>query len=119
MRWPWTSLARLDTAAALYDRRIAEMQDEITWLRTQNQSLTEQLTRVRRHEAGMTETAREPRKQIVPMPDTIKKYVQEVENPSIRREMVTQAYRMNARGTPWDEIERIIMEDEEETVEQA
>lgn len=110
IRWPWTSAARLDYAQS----RLEDAFSQIGWLRRQNQSLTDQLVRVQRHQVGLHETPREPRPAIEPMPKPLHDYIKGFANKSIQKAMRDAAYKRHAQGEPWNDILEDTMRDEPE-----
>lgn len=108
--WPWIGRGRLDDA-----------RDEIRTLRAQVESLQENvralqgdLTRVVRHQSGMSETPRTERKKLERMPKRIHEYINSFANPSQKKFMRDELYRKHGRGTPWSEIEAELEEKENE-----
>lgn len=55
MRWPWTSVARLDDLRQLHEERLRDYREHAEWLEAQNQRLTDHLVRIKRREVGMHE----------------------------------------------------------------
>lgn len=99
-RWPWTSITRLDDA----NDRLRDAKEEIVHLRALNASLTEQLTRLSRHEAGLPEVPREPRPMQEPMPRDIRDYISGFQTDAIRRAATQTALRKHARGESWAKV---------------
>lgn len=98
MRWPWTSRARLD-----------DLQDQVAWLREQNSELVDKLARVKRFQAGMTETPGGTRRELEPMPVELLQHINAFATQSTRRMLSGQAYRAHARGESWPSIAQRIM----------
>ncbi len=92
-RWPWTSMARLDDAKETIER-----------LRAEVDKLTDALIRQQRFERGMTEAPRQPRKELLPMPEKLKEYLDGIGSASIQREIMSRAYKRHGRGEGWDGI---------------
>lgn len=125
MRWPWTSVARLDDAMramsalraeheASRDALRAAYADEIAHLRSQVDRLTDHLTRIQRREAGMTETPRAPRPALEPMPRELHEYIAGIANGSLQKEIRDRCYRRHAKGEPWASIVQEIVQPTEE-----
>jgi hypothetical protein len=129
MRWPWTSVARLNSELWYQENRIAVLQkqmddrlavarEEIAWLREKNDHLTDQLVRIQRHQAGLHEVPKQPRPALEPMPVELREYVAGFANRSIQKAMRDAAYKRHAQGEPWDSImEDAMREDEQEGAE--
>jgi hypothetical protein len=124
MRWPWTSLARMESERWYQENRISELRaqmlariedadDEINWLREKNDHLTEQIVRIQRHQAGLHEIPKQPKPALEPMPKEVREYISGFGNPSIRKDMRDRAYRQHARGVPWSEIAETMLSEEE------
>jgi chromosome segregation ATPase len=124
MRWPWTSLARLESERWHHEQRISELRaqmlariedadDEITWLREKNEHLTEQLVRIQRHQAGLHEVPKQPRPALEPMPVELREYVAGFANRSIQKAMRDAAYRRHSQGEPWASIMADAMADDQ------
>lgn len=93
MRWPWTSVARLDDAQA-----------QVAYLKSEVAKLSEALTRISRREAGLPETPREAKPPMDPMPDELRHYIEGFAGMSVRKQMRDVAFRRRAQGTPWKVI---------------
>ncbi len=101
MRWPWVSrlayddlkerCVRLEQLVEQKDARIGEV--------------TSELVRLVRHQSGMSETPKPPRPAADPMPASVEALIRSGSNPSIQRMVRGDAYRANARGISWAEIE--------------
>lgn len=79
----------------------------------QNATLTEQLVRVVRREAGMPEVPRAARRKLEPMSETLREYIAGFASRSLQKAMRDSAYKEHASGTPWSEIEARITQPEE------
>lgn len=76
-------------------------------LRSVNATLIDQLTRVRRAEAGLPEAATE-KKPVDPMPEDVEEAIALYESPVIRRELTTEAWRLYERhGRDWDAVRNV------------
>ena len=93
MRWPWTSVARVDDALA-----------QVAYLRAEVSKLTDTLTRLTRREMGMTEEPRPARPPLLPMPPVLKEHIESYADASLRKTMRDAAYRRHAQGASWDSI---------------
>jgi len=102
MRWPWVGRGRLDDAL-----------EQVAFLRAENARLSEALTRIGRHEAGMTEEPRAPRPVVEPMPESLKEHIAKWGSRDLRKQQTTEAYRRHVRGVPWTTIEADILAEEE------
>ncbi len=102
MRWPWTSVARLDDAHA-----------EIAWLRQRIEELEDKRERRERVSAGLPEAPRTERAPMEPMPMQLERYIGGFASASIKRQMRSTAYKRHAKGEPWSAIEADITADEE------
>lgn len=103
-RWPWVSRLAYDSVVDERDR-----------LREQVAALTDSLTRIRRHEAGLHETPRPERRKLEPMPDRLKKHIEGFFNPSLRKQTRDGLYRRHARGESWPSImDEVIPKDDED-----
>lgn len=112
MRWPWTSVARLDDL----ELRLADMREDRDYLRERNKELTESITRLQRFQTGMTEVPRPPRKEIEPMTDPLKEYIEGIATPSMRRDIRGRLLKRHAKGEPWASIEKEILKPPEGSV---
>jgi len=101
VRWPWIGRGRLDDARD----EIRELRSQVEWMQGNITSLQDSLTRVVRHQGGMSETPRTERKKLEAMPKSIHDYINSFANPSIKKNMRDQLYKRHGRGTPWTEIE--------------
>ena len=102
MKWPWTSIARLDDAM-----------QQVAFLREANTKLTESLTRISRREVGLPEVPREARPPLEPMPPELAGYISEFANASVRKTMRDTALRQHAAGKSWAAIVADTMAEEE------
>jgi len=102
MRFPLVSRLAFDVVAAERDH-----------LRAENARLSEALTRIGRHEAGMTEEPRAPRPVVEPMPESLKEHIAKWGSRDLRKQQTTEAYRRHVRGVPWTTIEADILAEEE------
>lgn len=97
LRWPWTSVARLDDR----DR-------EIEWLRARVVELEGQIVRSARKRAGLPEStppSRLDRKaRDEPMPDRLARYIAGMTNDSMRREADRQAHLRYQRCGNWEKV---------------
>jgi len=93
MRWPWTSVARLD-----------DLKEEVQWLRVRNETLSDAENRLQRFQSGMTEAPRPARRELLPMPPELVVYLDGVGNPSMKREARNGCYRRHAAGEDWASI---------------
>ena len=104
MRWPWTSVARLDDMEKAHLQLVAQVQSENTRLVEQNRELLDSLTRLERFKAGMAEVPREERPKLEPMPQRLQDYYNAFAHKGSGQLHRSEAYRRNARGTPWQKI---------------
>lgn len=93
MRWPWIARARLDDAIG-----------QIVHLRAEVDKLTDNLVRISRREAGLSETPRDPRPALKPMPPDLADYIRGFASSSVQKTMRDTAYRQHAAGKTWGEI---------------
>lgn len=103
MKWPWTSVARVEDA-----------QREVAFLRAENVKLTDALLRVGRREAGLPEVPREPRP-IAPveeMPRPLREYILRFANTSVQRSLREQAIKRHNAGASWEEITKLVMKED-------
>lgn len=98
MRWPWTSVRRLD-----------DLRSERDWLRTQVADLTDQLTRLRRREEGLPEEPLKPRVRTEPMPADVRQYLDGLYPENMRKAIRDQVLRAASRGDSWETIRGQIM----------
>lgn len=116
MRMPWVSRAFLEQeqryAAELrerFDAAIDAMEEERDWLRGRIEYLEEMLERRNRFESGMPELPRQERPRLERMPDDLKKFINRYENPSLKRQMLTEALRRHSQGEGWETIRADVM----------
>jgi len=102
MTWPWTSV-----------RRLTDALEQVAWLRAENARLVEQLTRIGRHQAGLSELPRVPRPALEPMPRDLLKHFNSFDSASIRKAQRDVALRRHAAGEPWATIMADAMPPEE------
>lgn len=128
MNWPWVSRSRYDELVSRYDE-LREERDRLLQrphretletvaaerdrLSERVDKLTDDLTRIKRAQTGLSETPRPEREKVQPMPEKLKEYVDGFGNPSIRKQMRDEYYRAHHRGRPWDEIMDEVLEGEE------
>ena len=93
MKQLWVSRLAYDTLESERDRLVE-----------QNKELIESLTRVKRFEAGMTETPRAPRKALEPMPEALNADIMAGSDGGIRRMRRSTYMKRNVRGESWDSI---------------
>lgn len=93
MKWPWISRRAFDLVEAERDR-----------LAGQNDQLVDQLVRMERWKGGMTETPREPRKDMEPMPQDVYAYCQGFGDKRIARQTRNALLKRHARGEHWNDI---------------
>lgn len=109
MRWPWTSVARLDDLRAATGDRVRAQQNTIDWLQDQNEKLADKIMRIERHQAGMYETPRPERPSIKPPPKELLEYIDGFDSGSLRKSMRDNVFRRHGRGESWDSIVEEIM----------
>lgn len=108
------SHARLEEAKHLFAEVRGDLKEEVRWLRERNEHLTDQIQRIQRFQSGMTETPREPRPQLEPMPLELERHIEQFDNSSLKRDMKQRCYRRHARGEPWSTIMKSMMTEEAE-----
>lgn len=121
MRWPWVSRERYEELKSERDRlrerphreTVEQVRDERDRLREQVDQLQDNLTRIKRAQAGLSETPRPDRPQRKPMPTDLREYIDAFGNPSIRKQMRDECLRAHARGRPWNDIKDEVLGDEE------
>lgn len=94
--WPWVSR-----------RAFRLLLDERDRLRSQNDELVEQLTRLARVTNGLTELparAHEPD----PMPEEVRRIANRFQNPMIRQRVLALARELRRDGLEWDEVPSVI-----------
>ncbi len=100
MKWPWVSRRAYDVLIDERDR-----------LRVQNAELLEHVQRMDRVEHGVAETPRKPREDFGRPPKLLDDYINGFASPALRKEMHDRKWRMRAKGTAWEAIQAMIMED--------
>jgi hypothetical protein len=106
LRWPWTSVARLDDMRA----------DRDQW-KALAEKLSDQLVRMERRERGMPEVPKE-RPKLEPMPDVLREYIAGFASPAVKKQMRDQCYRRHGGGEPWTDIVLDLMPTEPESEEE-
>ena len=128
LRWPWTSVARLDDLRARLEEvqreatvrfedatdRLADAHETIEWLRARVQELEDKRERRERVSMGMAEVPRTERPPIEPMTKELWDYIHGHASPSIQRTMRAEAYKRHAAGEPWDRITEDVLPEEED-----
>ena len=102
MNWPWVARMAYDAVASERDH-----------LRVDNAKLTDALTRISRKEAGMSETPRELRAPMEPMPRELVEHIRGYAGSNIQKAMRDQAYRRYAAGAKWSDIMADVIAEEE------
>jgi hypothetical protein len=108
LRWPWTSVARLDDLAT-----------EIAWLRERVAFLEDRIERRQRFELGMPEAPREQKVVRTTMPAELAQYIRGFANPQLRRMQMVEAIRRNNAGESWDSIKAEVMDEKAPDIRQA
>ena len=104
IRWPWVSRLAFDIVV-----------ETNTYLREQNERLTDTALRVRRKEAGMPESHVRDRPPVHDdMPPEVLRYVQGFESDAMRNALEDDVLRARQQGTPWAEIIDILEHDMED-----
>lgn len=103
MRWPWVSVARLDDAI-----------EQVRYFRGRCEHLEEQVVRMRRHEAGMSELPRQPRPPVEKMPEELAQHIAKFLGKTTKKGMRDTAFKRHAGGEPWSSIMADMMPPETE-----
>jgi len=118
MRWPWTSVARLDDALGLVERareemrarledagrQVAFLHEQLTVSQAAHAAAVEALTRVTRASNGLAEVPHEPRKPAEEIPAELVKLVKGFGNEALRTRIYQVALSRRARGESWQAI---------------
>ena len=108
LRFPWVSRLAFDVVV-----------DECERLRSQNGTLVEALTRLRRAETGLSETPKAPRAMVEPIPADVLEYCNAFLNPSIRKQNRDTVIRRRASGESWAAIRRSVLDADGVVVDEA
>ena len=95
MAWPWVSRLAYDL-----------LLDERNRLRDKNDEADEHIRRITRKQEGLTESPREPKKKVEPIPIEIERIIMGFDNEQTRSDMRNHARIARHRdGTPWSVIQ--------------
>ena len=87
---------------------------EIAYLRSQNQQLIQQLTRIARAESGLPEVAPVPKPPPEPMPSSVQLLISRYGSQETKAQQMRDALAANKRGVPWADIEEQLRKDFED-----
>src|SRR5690606_20434089 len=80
------------------------LQQQVNFLRHQNEQLINQLTRIKRKEVGLPEVPRPPRERPKPMPRELIDYCNKFASENVRRAEMEALERRHRDGESWDSI---------------
>jgi len=84
--------------------RAEALNEQLTFLREQNERLVDSLTRMNRVERGMGEIPREPRPPMEPAPVELLEYWDSFGDPRTSKRLRDEAFRAHAKGKHWSVI---------------
>ena len=87
-----------------------DLKEERDYLRAENAKLTEDLVRLKRFQTGMAEEPKAEKREIEPMPDPLRDYIDGIASPHLKRDIRGRTLRRHGRGETWASIQAEILE---------
>lgn len=90
-------------------RAYDEVRTERDLLRERVHSLEDEIIRMARSSRGMREEPRQPKgPKIEPIPPGVRSLISKFQSPAIQEWMEAEVRQMNAAGTPWEEVQKVL-----------